>query len=299
MKKALVLGANGYLGRHLARYLADAGYMLDTADRGHSSLDGHKRFQSLDFSVPEQARKLNLDCDYIFHFAGITGTSAGFETYADYVNSNDIALLNLLRHHHLSGSRARFIYPSSRLVYRGQRGVLLTEDAPKDPKTVYAQNKLTGEGYLRLFQNRYTGFSYSVFRICVPYGNRFDGHYSYGTMGFFLERASRGKNIPLYGDGSQRRTFTHIDDVCSMILKSIDHPDAVNNCFNIGGGDHCSLAAAAQLVAEKYSVEVDFEEWPPEERLLETGDTVFDAAKLENMINHSYRFNLRDWLADL
>ena len=298
MKKALVMGANGYLGRHMAQSLQLGGYQLSTAGRQADSRDGHQNYLSVDFSDADQLQKLDLNVDYIFCFAGLTGTSAGFDHYSDYVNSNDLALLNLLTQHHLCGSTARIIFPSSRLVYRGQKGISLEEDAPKDPKTIYAQNKLTAEAYLRLYQNRYD-IPYSVFRICVPYGNRFDESYSYGTIGFFLNRARAGQNIPLYGDGSQRRTFTHIGDICSVILGSMDKSETLNSIFNIGGADHCSIAEAAGLVAKKFSVEIDYVDWPEEDRLLESGDTVFDGSKLEGITNYSYRHKLRDWLASL
>lgn len=295
MKKVLVMGVNGYLGRHLAQSLKTGGYELTTAGRQTTSRDGFDNYLSLDFSDAEQLQKLALDVDFIFFFAGLSGTSASFEDYADYVKSNDIALLNLLRFHHLSGSTARIIFPSSRLVYRGQKDVFLKEDARKDPKTIYAQNKLSAESYLRLYQNRY-GTPYTVFRICVPYGNSFDESYSYGTIGFFLNKARSGENIPLYGDGSQRRTFTHIDDICAVMLRSLDKPKTINSTFNIGGSDNCSLTDAATRVAKKFSVDVQYVDWPEEDRLLESGDTIFDGSKLEKITNYSYRHKLEDWL---
>jgi len=299
MKKALVMGANGYLGRHIAQSLESEAYAITTADRHTHSCDGHEHYQSLDFRDFDQLCKLDLDCDFVFFFAGLTGTASGFEQHRDYLESNDLALLNLLRRHHLSGSTARIIFPSSRLVYQGKKDASLKEEAAKNPKTIYAQNKLSAEGYLRLYQNRYQNSAYSIFRICVPYGNRFDDSYSYGTIGFFLNKASNGQDISLYGDGSQRRTFTHINDICSAILDSLEQPESLNSTFNIGGGDHCSLAEAARLVAEKFSVDVNFTDWPEQEKLLESGDTVFDASKLDRVINHSYRYSLSDWLSSL
>jgi len=298
MKKALVMGANGYLGRHIAQCLEMAGFELTIAGREPVSRDAHENYLSLDFSKLDQVQMLDLEVDYVFFFAGLTGTAAGFDRYLEFVGSNDIALLNLLRHHHRSCSRARIIFPSSRLVYRGEKDQALGEDALKDPKTIYAQNKLTAEAYLRMYQNRY-GIPYTVFRICVPYGNRFDDSYSYGTIGFFLDKARSGEDIPLYGDGSQRRTFTHIDDICAVVLGSLEKPGIENSVYNIGGGDHLSLAEAAALVAKKFSVDTRFVEWPQEASLLESGDTVFDASKLDQVLDYDYPNNLTDWLASL
>lgn len=292
------MGANGYLGRHLAQCLVTADFGLTTAGRERVSRDAHENYLSLDFSDADQVQMLDLEVDYVFFFAGLTGTSAGFEKYPDYVNCNDIALLNLLRLHQRSGSTARIIFPSTRLVYRGVKGLALSEDATKEAKTIYAQNKLTAEAYLRMYQNRF-GTPYTVFRLCVPYGNRFDDSYSYGTIGFFLDKARSGEDIPLYGDGSQRRTFTHIDDICAVILGSLDKPATWNSVYNIGGGDHLSLAEAAALVAKKFSVGTRFIDWPEEARLLESGDTVFDSSKLNKIMAYTYPNKLRGWLDSL
>lgn len=298
MKTALVLGANGYLGRHMAQSLLDAGYDVACAGRQEKSIDGHKNYHSLDFANKGQIEALDFNVDFIFFFAGLTGTGAGFDEYEAYVQSNVLALLHVLDHHRKSKSRARIIFPSSRLVYQGQEGAIQKEDAPKLAKTIYAQNKLAAEGILRLYQNRF-GIPYNIFRICVPYGNRFDDSYSYGTIGFFLGKARKGENIPVFGEGSQRRTFTHVADITAAILAVISNAESINTTFNVGGGNHLSLAKAAKLVADKFKVGVDFAKWPEEALLLESGDTVFNSSKLDNLCAFQYKHSLESWLEGL
>ena len=53
-----------------------------------------------------------------------------------------------------------------------------------------------------IFQFVYFHSHFTIFRICVPYGNLIDELYSYGTIGFFINRAMKGQNITIYGDGS-------------------------------------------------------------------------------------------------
>ncbi len=68
------------------------------------------------------------------------------------------------------------------------------------------------------------GIDYTIFKICVPYVNNFGDAYSYGTLGFFLSKAIRGECITLFGDGSIRRTFTHVDDISQIVARSIESP---------------------------------------------------------------------------
>jgi len=176
------------------------------------------------------------------------------------------------------------------------KGGKLREGDEKEFKTVYALNKFACEQYLEMYR-RCFGIRYTVFRICVPYGNLL-GDYSYGTMGFLLGRAMKGENIPLYGDGSQRRTFTHVYDICQILKEGAFLEGTLNDVFNIGGADDLSMLELARMAAGKYGVDVTFSEWPGLDLAIESGDTVFDASKLERLMDYQYKYNLVDWLRE-
>lgn len=296
--KALVGGANGYLGRHLVQKLLANNFEVIPCGRQTGSIDDHESYRQVDFANKAEVAALDLDIDFIFFFIGKTGTADGFDSYEAYIESNEIALLNLLDHHRKTGSRARVVFPSSRLIFQGQKDQFLEEEDKKEAKTVYAQNKLACENYLKMYHNRFQ-IPYTVFRICVPYGNNFDGAYSYGTLGFFLGKATKGEAITLYGDGSQRRTFSHVEDIGEAMLTALKHSDSVNQTFNIGGGDHCSLRDAAAMVAQKFGVEVVNVKWPDEALLLESGDTIFSDYKLSQMCSWHPQHSLSSWLGSL
>jgi len=296
-KSALIIGSNGYIGRHLAKVLHDDGFRLTLCDVQAGALDGEMGafYSPLDLLDRESLNRLDFDVDVVFLFAGLTGTSVGFKRYEDFINVNEVGLLNVLDR--LKESRVRVVFPSSRLVYKGRKGGTLKEGDEKEFKTVYALNKFACEQYLEMYR-RCFGIRYTVFRICVPYGNLL-GDYSYGTMGFLLGRAGEGKNIPLYGDGSQRRTFTHVYDICQILKEGAFLEGTLNGVFNIGGADDLSIVELARMVAEKYGVDVTFSEWPELDLAVESGDTVFDASKLGRLMDYRYKYNLVDWLKEL
>lgn len=298
-KSIIIIGSNGYIGRHLAKVLADEEYRLKLYDVQPGPLDKEMGawYKSLDILDKEALAELEVDADAIFVFSGLTGTSVGFKRYEEFINTNEVGLLNILDLLKARGSHARVVFPSSRLVYRGVKGGKLKEDDAKEFKTVYAMNKFACENYLEMYRQCF-GIDYTVFRICVPYGHLL-GDYSYGTMGFLLGRARKGESITLYGDGSQRRTFTHISDICFVLKEASFRGDTLNDIFNIGGADDLSMLELAEKVAEKYGVDVEFREWPPLDLAIESGDTLFDSSKLDHLLKYEYKYNLEDWLKGL
>lgn len=292
---SITIGSNGYLGRHLAWFLQQEGFQNHNFDIQPQPVSGVENYQSFDISNKEDFSKLNPEVDFIFLFAGLSGTADGFNKYQDFVRINEIGLLNLLTWMCETGSKARIVFPSSRLVYKGQKNHLLKEDDPKETRTIYALNKLAAENMLWMYQNAF-GIDYTIFRICVPYGNIFDDHFSYGTMGFFLSKAQKNEDIVLFGDGSLRRTFTHVDDLCNIIIRAVQNENTRNEIFNIGG-ENLSLLDAANLVAKKYNVKVKFADWPEMALKLESDDTVFDDAKLRESGFGDYKHKLSNWLS--
>jgi UDP-glucose 4-epimerase len=192
---------------------------------------------------------------------------------------------------------ARLVFPSTRLVYKGVKDKELIETDAKDPKTLYAINKLNAEYILEAYHNVY-GLNYTVFRICVPYGNLFDNSYSYGTIGFFLNKALNQENIPLFGGGNYQRSFTHVEDICQTIIEASLIPKCNNEVYNIGGETY-SLAEVAELFADKYNISVQSVEWPELDYKLESGDTIFSSKKLDQILGHEKSNSLQKWIANL
>lgn len=295
MKKSLLIGSNGYLGRHLARFLDMEGFENRNYDIHPEAASGVTTYSPLDVTRMEGFKAITSDVDFIFMFAGITGTADGFDRFAEFITVNEIGLLNLLTWMRKTSCKARIIFPSTRLIYKGWKNHALKEDDPKETKTIYAVNKMAAENILAMYHNAF-GIDFTIFRICVPYGNFFDETYSYGTLGFFLEKARKGEDITLFGDGSIRRTFTHVDDISQLIIKSIQIDKTVNGIFNLGGED-LSLLDAATLIAEKYGVAIKYVGWPDMALRLESDDTVFDSSRLNALIDHENRFTVKKWLS--
>ena len=295
MKRIAVLGANSYIARNLI-YVIKRDYPdYDLALYGHKteSIDGEKKYTSIDMTKKELISEIDLSCDIIFMFVGRTGSVNGFDEYDSFIDTNERVLLNLLTEYRRQRSGARIVFPSTRLVYKGKPG-LQREDAEKEFKTIYAINKYACEQYLEQF-HRVFNVQYTTFRICVPYGTLIPNASSYGTLEFMLSRATNGQNITLYGDGSPRRTITYIDDLCKTIINGAISERCANDVFNVGGEAY-SLKEMAELIANKYGVGVDYIPWPDIALRIESGDTVFDSTKLDTAIGSYISHDFINWI---
>ncbi len=295
MKKIAVLGANGYIARNLVfclkRDYPDADLMLYGIEAQNA--DHHENYISVDMTDQESIKKIDLSCDVVFMFVGRTGSGNGFDEYDSFININERTLLNLLTEYRNQKSTAKIIYPSTRLVYSGKKGPQ-KEDALKEFKTIYAINKFACEQYLEQYHRVYD-VQYAIFRVCVPYGTLAPNASSYGTAEFMLSKATKGLNIPLYGDGSVRRTITYIGDLCNTFALGAFSPKCTNDVFNIGGEDY-SLREMAELIARKYGVGIDYVPWPDLALKIESGDTVFDSIKLDSIIGKQSTMKFSDWI---
>lgn len=295
MQKSIVFGANGYLGRHLVYYLQKAAHDVIAAGAKEESIDAITNYIQADISNETEINCIDFNVNYIFVFAGLTGTNAAFDEPDKFIDANEKGILNILNHHRRTKSKARIIFPSTRLVYKGVKNKFLKEEDEKEALTIYAQNKLSCESYLKMYATNF-GIDYTIFRICVPYGNIFSDDYSYGTIGFFLSKAKNKQNITLFGKGEVKRTFTHVEDICLSIIETLKKEKETNSTFNIGSKDNLSLYEVASLFAKKYNIEIELIDWPEMALKIESGDTIFNDEKLLNVTKYQYKNELKAWL---
>ncbi|PCI97360.1 MAG: UDP-glucose 4-epimerase [Flavobacteriales bacterium] len=293
MKKAIVFGANGYLGRHIAYFLKQHNIEFVPTAKSETSIDNYSNYQQIDITNKAELQQLDFNVDYVFAFAGLTGTGNSPEDIEKFTKVNEQGLTNIIECCERIND-LRIVFPSTRLVYKGIENIPLIEDSEKESKTIYAKNKIACEKLLTQ-----SIVDYTIFRICVPYGNLIDETYSYGTIGFFINRAVKGENITIYGDGNLKRTFTHVRDISESIIKTLELDSAKNKVYNIGSNDNLSLLDVATLVAKKYNVEVEFIEWPEAALKIESGDTIFDGSKLKETINYNSNVLLEDWISSI
>lgn len=287
-----IVGANGYIGKHLSTHLVSLGWIVYNYDLQKNS--DCFPYKTIDITDTSSIKSIHLDVDYLFFFSGLTGTSVGFDSYERFVKVNEVGLLNILDYIRQSVFLPKVVFSSTRLVYKGSENPLKETDE-KLPLSIYAINKLSCENILALYQTVFD-IPYTIFRICVPYGNIF-ANYSYGTIGCFLKQARNNAPINLYGQGELKRTFTHISDICTQISDCITKDNSNNQIFNIGG-EAFSLKEVAEIIVGKYGNNITYSSWSDMDKKIESGSTVFDDSKIKSVIGSYtyYAFSSLKWI---
>lgn len=294
--KITIIGSNSFIARnYIYTLIKEGNHEIFCYDRESDQKDFKLNYTSIDISKKTDIEKINYDVDVIYYFVAITGTHDGFENPSLYIKINEIALVEFISTYIEKKSKAKIVYPSTRLVYDGSNQPL-KEDANKKFKTIYAINKYAAEEYLKIYANSYN-ISFVILRICVPFGSLIPNASSYGTLEFMLNKAKNSENITLYGDGDIKRTFIHISDLCEVFKRCANIKD-INPIYNVGGWTY-SLNEVATLIAGLYNVEVDYMEWPEKALMIETGDTMFDSTALDNSIDMEYKISINDYITKL
>ena len=283
MVRTAIFGANGYIGRHLTRYLQQLGIVVKLYDVQNVSVDCAIPYYRCDVTNTDWWQTFTpTDFDSILFMSGLSGPERSFQFAEEYEDVNVRGLMQLLHKISCLGKNApKIIFPSSRLVYRG--GGSVTEDSPVEARSVYAANKIACEALLSAYHHRYD-IPYVAFRICVPYGNLISKDYSYGTVGFFMRQVLSGEPITVYGDGQYTKTYTYIEDICKIFHASIAN-SGISGVYNIGGHDY-TLKEVASMIAKAHNGRIEYVPWPESAQRVEMGNISLNSTRLADAMGY-------------
>lgn len=285
-EKVLILGGLGFIGKNLYLALIRKGFtvkiLADTIHHEDAFLTSEVKQDVIQGSVLDRdlMNEIVQGYDVIFSLAGRSGASDSIaDPYAD-LDRNLKGHLNILEACRKVNPGALLIFPSSRLVYGKPQTNPVNEQHELNPESVYAVHKLTVEYYYRLYARLY-GLKCIVFRIGNPYGphQRFGSNH-YGILNWFVHKALHGEPIEIYGDGSQKRDFIHIQDLVNALVISMNTPALYGGTYNLGYGKGISLREAAEIIRKVVpKAIVNFKPWPEIDSKIETGDYISDISK--------------------
>ena len=288
MKKITVIGSRSFLARNFIRYSLNKRY--DYSFKLYDFMESQEfqecKSEIIDFGDINSIRSIDFDVDVIMLFIGKTGTTIGFEQYVDFIRINEIMLLNILQVYKEKNSKALIVYPSSRLVYKSNDERKIDEAAEREYRSVYAITKQAAENYLKLYHEVFD-IRYVVLHICTPIGTLLDGFGSYGTFEILKKQAIEKKEITLFGDGLQRKTFTQMEDICKAFTLLIDKGYPNYHEYNLGGQD-LSFLDIAEMVAKEYNVKIQHIPWPDLFKKVDGGSVVFDSTRFDEEYGMEY-----------
>lgn len=181
--------------------------------------------------------------DYVFHFAAVVGVQRTQENPISVLNDID-GIKNILS---LSkNSSVKHVYFASSSEVYGEPVELPQNEyrTPLNSRVPYAVVKNVGECFFRSYWQEYN-LPYTIFRFFNTYGPNQSTDF---VVSRFLEAALKNKDITIFGDGGQTRTFSYVEDTVSVCYKIFEEKLLVNDVINIGNNKLMSINELAELV---------------------------------------------------
>lgn len=246
-QQALVTGGAGFIGTHLVDALVADNEVrvlddLSSGDRAFVSEDAE--FFHGDIRDEEAVREAMADIDLVYHQAASVSVSHSVEQPRQSHETNVGGTLTILEE--ARRQDARVVFASSAAIYGEPESRPVTEAHPTEPQSPYGLEKLTGDRYVRLYNELY-GLETVPLRYFNVYGPRQTGGDYTGVITIFLEQVQSGEPLTVHGDGTQTRDFVYVDDIVQANLRA-GVTDAVGEPFNIGTGESVSIRELAETV---------------------------------------------------
>lgn len=243
MRKALVVGGNGFIGSHLVDGLLRQDWrvvVLDLYERRYDPIPEGVQFIRGDLSQAYLVREALVGVDTVFHLAWATIHEVSNQDPSADVEANLVPSIQLLEACRQSAVQRVVFTSSGGTVYGPTTRLPIAETQLQNPVNGYGITKLAVEKYLHMFRHLY-GLDYAVIRPSVPYGPRQNPLGRQGAIAVFLYRISRGLPLTIWGDGNVTRDYFYVGDLVTALTAAAEHPLDGERVFNIGGGREVSL----------------------------------------------------------
>ena len=298
MATYLVTGGAGFIGSHIAEALVKRGdtvRVLDDFSTGFESNVEPLGVEVFRGSITDAdlVGKAVEGVDCIFHQAALASVPRSVAAPLDTNLACVTGTLNVLDQARQAGVR-RVVYAASSSAYGDQPYSSKRENDLPAPLSPYAVAKLAGEHYCQAFYH-----TYGLETVCIRYFNVFGPRQDPGSpysavIPLFITALLSGKQPTIYGDGSQTRDFTFVENVVHGNLLAADAKDAPGHTINVANGRTTSLLRLIELLNEYLGTDVTPDFQPP--RVGDVRDSLADITKAQQILNYEPPVSFEDGL---
>ena len=247
--RVLVTGGAGFIGSQFVRRLVASGDEVAVLDKltyagNRANLEGVAHdFHEGDIADPDAVARAADGCDAIVNFAAETHVDRSILGPAEFILTDVLGtqvLLDHARHHGL-----RHLQVSTDEVYGDipLDAAPCTEDARVHPSSPYSASKAGGDLQVLAYVRTY-GVDALITRGANTYGPR---QYPEKFLPLFITNAFDGEQLPVYGDGRQRREWLHVEDHCAGIELALRQGDG-GGVYNIGGQERENMDVVRRIL---------------------------------------------------
>ena len=299
----LVTGGAGFIGSHLVDALmknrdVEEVRVIDNFSTGKiENISNHlksKKFSLLkdDVRNHEAVHKAMKNINYVFHEAAIASVPLSVKNPQACYEVNVAGTFNLLEEARIRD--AILIYASSCAVYGDPSRIPIREDDASKPISPYGASKLSAEALCIAYNS-----TYGLRSTCLRYFNVYGPRQSYsrysGVITIFTNRALRGEDLIIYGDGKQTRDFIYVKDIVDANLLIANCKRAYGQVFNVGTGKETSIKSLALKIIKIVGTDVKIIHKAPIK-----GDirrSVADISRIKEIANYSPKISLNEGLS--
>lgn len=236
MKRCLILGAGGFIGKAICHRLCNAYEIVAYDIQESNELKELKNVRQIigDFVNTTDFTEILQGVDIVIHLISTTLPSDDTTHIREEIQENIIPTVSLLESMVKSGVKEILFVSSGGTVY-GETGEKVNDvNAPLNPVCSYGVQKKVIETYLQFYGVRY-GINYKIARVSNPYGLGQDIHKLQGVIPIFIRNLLNSQPITVYGDGTDVRDYIYMDDVTNIIERMLAY-EGEESIFNVGTG---------------------------------------------------------------
>ena len=306
-RRVMITGGLGFIGSNIARALVDldADVLLvdslipDYGGNLHNieGIESRLRVNVADVRQQTTMNYLVRDREVIFNLAGQVSHIDSMRDPETDLEINCRAQLTILEACRRHNAGTKVVFAGTRQVYGKPDRLPVDEGHLVRPTDVNGINKAAGEHYHLVYNNVF-GVRACSLRLTNVYGPRqLIRHDRQGFIGWFIRLAVEGREIQIFGDGSQLRDFVYVDDVVDAFLRA-GGTDAVNgNVFNVGGVEPISHRDLVEMLIHAAGRgTVRYVEWPPEKKAIDIGSFYSNSEKFQRTVGWRPRVGLEEGL---
>ena len=251
MKRVLVTGGAGFIGRHTIRLLEEKGYDVTALDWDLMRMRDLKCLHKITGDMKDKPLMDALMCEYeiegIIHLGAQSAVPVSMAAWGLDAEQNvmgTISVVDAARSITLRRNRVkRIVYASSGgTVYGNPAKFPVGEDAPLDPQSPYGISKLAGEFYVRI-----SGISRAVLRYPNVYGPGQPADGAAGVVAIFIGRMMLDEQCIIYGDGHQARDYVFVEDIARANVMALEADK--DGIYNIGSGGPITVNEIHRIIS--------------------------------------------------
>ena len=302
--KVFITGISGLLGSTMARYLIMQGDTVVGIDNMIGGVEGNVpdhhtcTYHRGDILDTEHMKEIMAGCDVVFHTASLP--YEGLSVFSPTITASSIVTGTISTAIAALHNKVGLFINCSSMARYGDQIPPFTEDMPTKPVDPYGLAKVQAEEHLQMLSeihglNYVTVVPHNVIGVGQRYYDPFRN-----VVGIMINRAAQTKNLIIYGDGEQKRSFSDVRDcivAVERIMKSF-RTNLSGQVYNIGPDDNeMSIIQLATLITQLSEVYIKFDHYPDRPR--EVKDAYCSSDKIRKEFNYNPTTEAKQTIADM